>query len=343
MELIKDDVFRKQLKKGISGAFLFFGDEDYMKIHTLSAVRESVCPDPSFAFFNSMKIDVMDYSPSALLDALMPLPMMSEKKLITVEGLNIDGLKAKELDELCDVLSALDEYDYNVVVISVPAGQFDAGSNPKKPSATCRKLCEVLTPVRFDTVTGARLVSWVKKHFDAHGVEVSLEVCEFLTEYAGKSMYTLSNETEKLSYYALENGRSTVTIDDVITVSIPELSVDAFALTNAILDGNGEYAMAALEVMRFRRVDPLMLNAEISKAICDLIAIKALLDEGLAVFEIATVLKMNEYRAKLYAQSAAGKSMKRLKTAVDLCVEADAMLKFSQQGYMALERLVCGL
>ncbi len=343
MDMIKDDVFRKQLKKGISGAFLFFGDEDYMKLHTLNAVRESVCPDPSFALFNDMKIDVIDYSPSALIDALMPLPMMSDKKLITVNGLNIDALKPKEIDELCVALSQLEEYDYNVVIISVPAGQFEAGTPPKRLSSTCKKLSEYLTPVRFDTVTGAKLTGWVGKHFAAHGVNATPEVCSFLTEYAGRSMFTLSNETEKLSFYVLKNGRDTVTREDVLKVSIPELSADAFALTNAILDGNSDYAMKVLEVMRFRRIDPIPLNAEISKTVCDLILIKALLNEGMSVMEISSTLKMNDYRTKLYAQSAAGKSMQRLKAALELCVEADAQLKSSPQGYIALERLVCCL
>ena len=343
MEIIKDEAFRKLLKKGVSGAFVFFGDEDYMKSHTVSAVRDSVCPDPSFALFNEIKIDVIDYSANALLDALMPLPMMGEKKLIVVNGLNIDGMRSKEIDELCDVLSAIEEYDYNVVVISVPAGQLDIGQNPKKLSATAKKLCECATLVSFDPIMGAKLVTWVGKHFSAHGVSATPEVCAFLIEYSGRSMYTLSNETEKLSFYALSHGRDTVTKEDILAVSVAELSVDAFALANAVLDGRNEYAMTALEVMRFRRVDPLILSGEISRTVCDLILIKALLEEGMSPMEIASTLKMNEFRVKIYAQSAAGKSMKRLRAAVKLCAETDAAMKLSQQGYLALERLICGL
>ena len=35
MDIIKEDAFRKQLKKGLSGAYLFFGDEDYLKNFSL--------------------------------------------------------------------------------------------------------------------------------------------------------------------------------------------------------------------------------------------------------------------------------------------------------------------
>ena len=343
MEIIKEDVFRKQIKKGLSGGYLFFGDEDYMKAYAVNAAREAICSDPSFALFNDMKIDVMDYSAPALLDALMPMPMMSDVKLVTVNGLNINALRPKELDDLCEAAQALKEYDYNVLIISVPATQIEEGNLPKYPSNLLKRLGEHLTLVQFDTVSGARLVSWVGKHFTANGVNASPDVCSFLINYAGKSMYTLSNETEKLAYYVLENGRDTVTKEDVLKVSIAEISTDAFTLANAILDGRSEDAINALAVMKFRRVEPVILMSEVSKVICDLVTVKAMLEDGCTVSDISSLLKMNEYRVKIYAQGAAGKSMAKLKNAVELCAEADIALKLSPQGYIAIEKLICSL
>lgn len=345
MELIKEDAFRKQLKKGLFGGYLFFGDEDYMKAFSVKSAKDAVCPDPSFALFNDMKIDVIDYSAAALADALMPLPMMSEQKLITVNGLNVGAMRQKELDELCDALELLGEYDYNVLIISVPAGQIDVGNYPKNPSALYKRLSQYLTFVQFDTVSGSRLISWVGKHFSANGVNASPEVCSFLIDYTGRSMYTLAGETEKLSYYVLENGRDTVTRDDVLKVSVAEIATDAYTLANAIMDGRGEDALNALSVMKFRRVDPIMLMSEVTTTICDLISIKALVDKGCQVGEIRSILKLkSEYRTKLYARTAANKSMQRLKEAVRLCAEADAALKgqFSQS-YLPIERLICSL
>ena len=93
MTIMKDDEFRKQLKKGISGGFFFYGEEDYMKNFTLSAAREAICPDPTFAVFNDLRIDPIDYSASALLNALIPPPMMTEQKIVTVNGLSMDLLR----------------------------------------------------------------------------------------------------------------------------------------------------------------------------------------------------------------------------------------------------------
>ncbi len=343
MDLIKEDVFRKQLKKGLSGGYLFFGDEDYLKSFALHAARESICPDATFALFNDVRIDALDYSAGALLDALMPPPMMSEQKIISISGLNVGGMKSGELDDLFEALALLPQYDYNVLILSIPSGQIEEGNLPKRPSPILNRFAEHLTPVYFEPISGNRLVAWVGKHFEHHGVSAPPEVCADLIELVGRSMFTLSSETEKLSYYALQNGRTAVTRQDVERVCVTELSADTYALANAILDGRYEDAMQALNVMKFRRVEPVIILSEVSRVICDLISVKLLQGEGLPTSEIASVLKMNEYKARLYLTGAGGKSMKKLRRAVDLCSEADLALKLSPQGYIAIERLICSL
>ena len=343
MELIKEEVFRKQMKKGLSGGFLFFGDEDYLKSFALASARQAICPDQTFAVFNDIRLDALDYSASALLNALMPPPMMSEQKIVTVSGLNLNSLRSGEIDDLCETLGELPRYDYNVLILSVPAGQMEEGNLPKKPSAVLSRLAEYLTPVHFEPISGARLCAWVGKHFQHHGVEAAPEVCAYLIEYSGKSMFILSKETEKLAYYVLEKGRTSVTKEDVENVSVAELSADSFALTNAILDGRYEDAINTLAVMKFRRVEPVILMSEISKAVCEMIAIKSLQEEGYPLGEISAILKMNEYRAKRYLGGVSKKSMKRLRRAVTLCSEADLALKQSPQGYVAIEKLIGSL
>lgn len=343
MEIIREDVFRKQMKKGLSGGYLFFGEEDYLKAFALKSARESICVDEAFALFNDVRLDALDFTPSGLLDALMPPPMMGEQKIVSVSGLSISSMKQAELDELCDTLSALRDYDYNVLILSVPDGGIEEGSLPKRPSGILTRLSEYLTPVRFESISGARLAGWVGKHFEHHGVTAEPALCQYLIDRCGKSMYHLSNETEKLSYYVLEQGRTAVSRADVDLVAVPEVSSDAFALANAILDGNYADAMDALSVMRFRRVEPVIILSEVSRVICDLISVKALQKEGQPTGEISRILKMNEYKTRLYSAKASGKTMERLTRAVELCSEADLSLKLSPQGYLAIEKLIACL
>ena len=182
MEILKEDGFRKRIKEGLSGGYLLFGEEDYLKAFSVKSAREAVCPERDFEIFNDIKIDALDYSAPTLLDALMPFPMMSDKKIVTVNGIYLDSMKASEIDDLCDALEALSEYDYNVLIVSVPAGGLDEGNIPKRPSALLTRLSKYLTPVRFEAVSPSRLVSWAGKHFAHNGVSASAEVCSFLIE-----------------------------------------------------------------------------------------------------------------------------------------------------------------
>ncbi len=343
VNIIKESDFRTRLKGGLSGGYLFFGGEDYMKSFALSSARLSVCSDETFAIFNDIRIDSLDYSASALLDALIPPPMMDEKKIVTVSGLNINALRQTEIDALCEALAELEKYDYNVLIISVPAEQIEEGNLPKRPSAILTRLSEYLTPVYFEPVSGARLVSWVGKHFEKGGVHASSAVCSALIDYCGRSMFVLSSETEKLAYYVLWNGRTEVTAEDIKNVSVAEISADTFALANAIVDGRYEDAMNAFGVMKFRRVEPVVIMSEVSRVICDLVSVKALSAEGLSPSGVASALKMNEYKAKIYVNGISGKSEKKLRRAVELCSEADLALKLSPQGYVAIEKLICSL
>ena len=343
MEIIKEDAFRKQLKKGLSGAYLFFGEEDYLKSFSLKSARTSVCDDPSFAIFNDIQIDPLDYSPNTLVNALMPMPMMGEKKIITINGLSISSLKASELEELASAVSSIAEYDYNILIISVPAGHMDEGYLPKSPSKALSALGEVMTLVHFEAISGSRLTAWVGKHFEHNGASADPSVCEFLIEKCGKSMFSLSNETEKLAFYAIQNGRRVITAEDVERVACSVLVADAYSLANAILDGRYSDAIDALNVMKFKRIDPIFVLPEVSGVICELFTVKILQEEGRSIADISRILKKNEYRIKIYANAAASKSRESFERALQLCSEADLSLKNSTNGYSAIEKLICSL
>ena len=121
------------------------------------------------------------------------------------------------------------------------------------------------------------------------------------------------------------------------------LTSDAYGLANAILDGRYSDAIDALNVMKFKRIDPIFVLPEVSSVICDLFVIKVLLEDGHNASEISKLLKKNEYRIKLYANTAAAKSRESFERALLLCSDADLELKNSSNGYSAIEKLICSL
>ena len=344
MDIIKSDDFRREMKKGLSGGYLFFGEEDYLKLHTLNSARAAICPEESFAFFNDMRIDALDLTAQSLLDALMPLPMMADKKIVTVSGFSSSMFKPSDIDALCEAFDALDDYDYNVLIISVPAGAIDEGYLPKRPSAIFNKLSKKLRPVQFEAPSRAKLLAWCSKHFEHNGVFCSDELILTIFERCGTSMFTLAAEIDKLSFYARSHGRNNVIKEDIPLVTCATIETNAFALTNSLLDGKNAKALEALAVMKYNHEDPVAVLSEISRVISDLALVKALSSAGKTAFEINNLLKMrSEYRATLYIAGAASKSEEKLKSAIALCAEADRLLKSSSGGYDVLEQLLATL
>ena len=347
MEIIKEEDFKKQLTSAAGRAFLFFGEEDYLKIAAVKALRAQLCPDEGMAFFNDVTIDFTDYTPDKLLDTMAAPPMMTDAKLIVLRGFDFTATRANELaSELCEVLSQLEEYDYNCVVIYAAAEMLDPGFLPKRPSPLLKRLAEVATPVQFNTPTDARLTRWAGKHFAHYGVAATPAVCQQLIAYAGKTMFVLANEIQKLASFVKENGRSEVTVADIHTVSVPASLPDAFALSNAILAGDGKAALDALAIMKFERTEPNIILAEISALLFDMQAARVLFAAGKNIKEVGALLGKHEYKVGLIANALSRTTPQRLARVIERCAEADFALKntaVARGDYAPIEKLICSL
>ncbi len=339
MNIIKEADFRREIKSSPAKAYLLFGEEDYLKTHALAAARAAISPDSTLSMFNEFMLDSLSYSPSALLDVIMPAPMMADRKLITVTGLDLNAMHQSEIDALCETLAALDEYDYNTVIISVPSDRFDYGRSLKSPGKRLAALSEVLTPVYFEKVSPARLVSWVGKHYAHNGVNASPEICSLTIERCGRDMFNLSSETDKISFYVLSQGRDTVSPSDVARASVPSAEYDTFALSNALAAGNREVALAVFGDMKFRRVEPLVIMGEIISYVSNSLSVELLANDGLTSREISEILNIHEYKVSLTLRSRRG--VDRLKVMLERCRSADLEIKSFSNGYSVLEKLIC--
>lgn len=341
MNYLTEADFRKQLKEKPSGGYLFFGEEDYLKLSAIKSARETICPDPTFLAFNEMKLDALTFTPDKLIEALMPMPMMAEQKLVTVSGLSLSSFRKEEIEDLLSALSYLKDYDYNLCILSVAADGLDPGNLPKRPSPLLTRLSELLTPVYFEAPADAKLALWVSRHFAHYGVEATADDCKTLIEYCGHSMFNLAAEIEKLSYYLLSKGETKVSREAIQTVCTPACEYDAFAFTNALMNREPDRALYILQDYRFRRMDPIVILGSVVQVVCDMAAVKSCTGEGLSKEEISKLTKLHEYRVGLYQKSLSRVSEKELQALLAACLDADRALKGYETGYAPLERLIC--
>ena len=207
MAIITETEYRKNLKSGnINGAYLFFGDEDYLKAYAIKATREAVCTDETFAFFNDVTIDFPDFSIDSLLSVLEAPPMMADKKLVVLKSFDFKSLKPTIADAFLQILESYGNDSMNLLIVSVVPEGIDAGFMPKRPSAIIKKISDVANAVWFEASNSAKLSVWIARHFEHNGLKISDRTAKFMVEYCGSGMLELASEIEKLSSYLKAHG-----------------------------------------------------------------------------------------------------------------------------------------
>ena len=347
MEILKEADLRRKWKEPSGGIYIFFGAEDYLKAHMVETARKLICPDEGLACFNDITIDFPDYSASALEDALSVPPMMTERKLVVLRSFRFDALakKPSEVESLIAILDHYREDDSNLLIIWVVADGIDEGYLPKKPSELLTKLGKVATLVHFEEPSPAKLAVWVSRHLESDGVSVTPQLASFFVEYCGKNMVALLPEIKKLAAYIQAHGRREVAREDILTVCLPQSDYDTFALSNALLAGNRKQMLDVLAVMKFRRVKPEIIMAEISRISADLLLCKTLLEAGQDADAINTTLDMRSpWKAGLYVKSARAMPRARIEALAMRAADADlAMKSYGKRGYEEIEKFICVL
>ena len=264
-------------------------------------------------------------------------PMMGDFKVVEWRHADFASMNDGELESLSQIAEEAGDYPYAVLVFTADAEGLELGT-AKRPSAFVKRFGSRINIVNFEKSTENQLYAWLKKHFDAHGVEVSLDTVKALVFRSGRSMDVLANEVEKLSAMVIARGRTQVTPEDVNEVASSTPECDTFALSNAILERNKQKAFLALEEMKLRRVDPMVIMAMIAKTFDDLAAVAFLLEEGRGADSINEVLKMNEYKLKIYLNAAKRYGASRLSEILAAFALADAGSKYGGvTGYTAVE------
>ncbi len=333
---------RNKIKsQSISGAYIFCGDEDYLKKHYLAEIVKLCCHDEAFSLFNRVVFDGTDISISEIAEAIKSPPMMADAKLIEWRYPDIEHFSESEKKALEELALSLSEYPYATLVLFSDAEGFAPGT-AKRPSKLASRFARTYNVVNFEKSTDAQLISWLKRHFDSEGIFADNDTLAALIFRSGHSMEILKNEVEKLSAYAKANTLATITKKEVDFVASATLECDAFALSSAITDKNKEKAFLALADMSGRRMEAGAVLATLSKTFAELVTVAHMLEEGKDAKDIESILGWNQYKIKICINSAKKWGLQKLSSASSRLRDLDAESKSGGvSGYKMLEIFVC--
>jgi DNA polymerase-3 subunit delta len=328
---------KEKLNTAPADWYVFGGEEEYLKRYYLSLLRARLVPDEAFAAFNHVVFDGAEVDFGALADAIKAPPMMAEYKLVEWRYADFEKMKEREKAALSELLALKKEYSYTALVFVTTAEGFEMGTQ-KRPGKLVTKYGKELCIVDFALSTENALLAWLKKHFDAEGIAVTAQPLRELLLLVGNSMDLLSHEVKKLSAYLHANARAELTVADVHAVAAGTVRSDAFALSNAVYEGNRTLALDAIREMKAERIDSIVALGMLIRIYQELLPIAILAEEGKEPKDIEAALKINPFRLKHMFKAARSIGISRLGECIAALSDMDVASKNGGGGgYSAIE------
>ncbi len=315
---------KKDLAAGTVGtAYLFHGEESYLRDYYLGKLRETVIPR-GFETFNDHALEGKDLTAELLAETAEAMPMMAERTLITVTDWDIFKLAEGQREKLIALLEDLPPYC--CVVFVYDALEYKPNGKLKKLN---RALEEHVETVEFQAASGSDLRAWITRRFKALGKDIDRQTADYLVFLCGGLMTGLLPEIGKIAAYA--KGEK-ITRADVDAVADPVLSAEVFKLSDAVLQGNYDQAASILGDLLKTRTEPIMILAALGGQLRRIWTARLALDEGKDRYWLMDLWGMKkEYPAKLLLGAARRTTPEWCARAVRQCQELDRRMK-SQRG-----------
>lgn len=331
------DELAAAIKKGICGAFVFFGDEDYLKSHYRDECYQSVMSEgmETFNYFPisfSPAAGTRENAMSRLADAVNAVPMMQDKKLVVVSDLAPAGLPKDLFESLCGTLSLADRSDDTVLILYCRADELETDYK-LETSAAYKKLSACAKMVRFDLQSRGKLIAWTKRHFTKESILISDEVAGLLVDLCAGRMMPLSGEIGKLICHAkyIKGGEPPVIDENDVKKIAAASSPDEvpFAMLTAAQSWKLSEMRSVMDTAREQREEPVAVLARLSRIYLDMLFIKTAATGAKSAAEIAKDMKMKDFRVSKYLSSIAKVPADVIENAVNLAYETDRKLKSS--------------
>ena len=301
---------KERLKnKELSGVYLFYGDEEYTKIHYCKQIAQATGEMLNVTNIYSEEFELTDFISACETTAIESFDMFSMEeetpsdddessfRVIKLINPDLSSLSAKDTDYFLEFLSSPPED--TVIIFFLYSGQEDVLSK-----SIYKKICDIALTVNFkkEPVSSTVLITWILRHFSKEKLNCDRHVAVHLCQTVGNSMTDLKNEIDKVIDYVRYENRDTVTLEDVNFICIKSVEAQVFDISNGAFSGNFVKAAKALEVLRDKKENAIMILGTIAKSMRDLCITESGIKNGVSILSIAKTAGLHEFTVKNCAE-----------------------------------------
>jgi DNA polymerase-3 subunit delta len=315
--------YGKFKKHGPEPAYYFHGSEDVLKDEAIADILEAVL-DKSLRDFNFDQVQAGQVDPAGLADLCSTLPMMADRRVVVVRG--VEAWKRKTRAKKAAVAYLQDPAQETVLVLV-------QSSTEEKPD---KALTEAAYTVDFSQMRPAETARWLKREAGRHGIQFDRGADDHLLATVGANLGALRSEVAKLSGLAVDGPITIAQVGEIVGIHQGETLTD---WRDAVLGGDTASAASLIEsILNQSGTTGVRMVMALSPALIGLGVARAHYDAGKrgrslqsAVFDSIKVarpfgLKWGDEAAK-WASWAPEWPLPRVRQAIDDARRADELLK----------------
>lgn len=338
-EITESDLKKQIEKSNFSSLYLLYGEEKYL-VGRYAGKLIAKAKGTAFEDFNLQRFDGGDVSVDTIAAAAEALPFMAERKCVSVSDLNVESLRAGELNKLEELIASVPAT--TVLVLSLPT----LVVNPKK-DRKWKKFIDLVNrngcSLECKRRTGTELEKLLCAGAAKRGCDLSRQNAGRVISYSGNDLQTLYNELEKLCAFV---GAGEITAQSIDRLVTRNLEARVFDLSKAIVSGAYDRAYGILDLLFDQNEEPVGVLAVLSAAYLDLYRVRIAVQGGFSATEPA---KYFDYARKEFRLTNAERDARRLsvpvlRASLQALLKADTALKSARGNRrIVMEKLIAEL
>jgi len=330
---------KKHIKEGgFKKIYLLFGEETYLIAHYAAKIAESVT-DGTLAEFNIRFLDGGECSVADIEDAVEALPVMSDRKCVVVQNMNISKLNAADHKRLLAIIDDIPEE----CVLVMRQDSTDAKDSKWKSFVAAAEKAGVQTKFSYKTMD--ELVRLLRGGVDKRGCALSDSDARLMIQRRGSDISLLLGEVEKLCAVASSSG-GTITGEMIVALCPENMEASAYTLSTAILQGSYGRVYDIIHRLAACKAEPVVVLAALSGAFVDLYRAKVVAAAGGQARSLAADFNYRgrEFRLDNAARDGGRLTVQSARLCLEAVADADRILKSSNMDqWIALEQTAARL
>ena len=342
MPRVQNDL-EQSLKKGqIEPVYFLYGEETYLRDRAARQIAEAALTGTLLREFNDSSFDLATNDIRDAIAAAEQLPLMSDRRVVTVRNLNkLEGRRKFDEDEQeSDSPAAQILTDYLARPVPTSVVIFTSDEIDKR-----RKYAKTLLATaayEFKPLQQKELPSWMREYLRSLKIDIDSAALTLLNDALATDLTTVRNELNKLAAAALPSRRiTTELVEQLSRRSREHMNWD---LTDSIVSRNRRQALKVLRNLLDDGVEPVLLTAVIAGTFRRMGLAKELSVRGASSGEIFSEVRVPPFKQRDYLAMLQRIDSHQLSQMIQRIAETDLSIKTSKATpRMQMEMLVCEL